>query len=102
MATQFKLKNKKDFDFGQEFNYRKKFHYSKRFDYSKGKRKKVDPDAPGTPGEPGYEPPVRREDLDAEGKKLYDSKRNAKKHPLGIEDPAELEKLYKTTEKPRQ
>ena len=64
--------------------------------------KKVDPYAPGTPGEPGYEPPVRREDLDAEGKKLYDSKRNAKKHPLGIEDPAELEKLYKTTEKPRQ
>ena len=24
----------------------------------------VDPDAPGTPGKPGYEPPVRRSDLD--------------------------------------
>jgi len=36
---------------------------------------KVDPDAPGTPGEPGYEPPVRREDLDEKGKKLYDKLR---------------------------
>jgi len=36
---------------------------------------KVDPDAPGTPGEPGYEPPVTREDLDEKGKKLYDKLR---------------------------
>ena len=40
------------------------------------KLKKVDPDAPGTPGKPGYEPPVKRSDLDAKGKKLWDSKRN--------------------------
>ena len=32
----------------------------------------VDPDAPGTPGKPGYEPPVKRKDLDAEGKKIFD------------------------------
>ena len=32
----------------------------------------IDPDAPGTPGQPGYEPPVKREDLDAQGQKLYD------------------------------
>ena len=34
----------------------------------------VDPDAPGTPGTPGFEPPVKRSDLDAEGKKIWDSK----------------------------
>ena len=38
---------------------------------------KVDPDAPGTPGTPGYEPPVKRSDLDAKGKKLWDSKRKS-------------------------
>ena len=32
----------------------------------------VDPDAPGTPGKPGYEPPVVRGELDAKGKKIYD------------------------------
>jgi len=37
---------------------------------------KVDPDAPGTPGEPGYEPPVKREDLDEMGKKIWDCHRN--------------------------
>jgi len=35
----------------------------------------VDPDAPGTPGEEGYEPPVRREDLDDEGKATWDKHR---------------------------
>jgi hypothetical protein len=34
----------------------------------------VDPDAPGIPGTPGYEPPVKRSDLDARGKKLWDLK----------------------------
>ena len=34
MTTPFKLKNKKDFNFGN-----KKFDYSKRFDYSKKKEK---------------------------------------------------------------
>jgi len=37
--------------------------------------KKVDPDAPGTPGKPGYEPPVVREELDKKGKKIYDDLR---------------------------
>ena len=35
-------------------------------------KKPVDPDAPGTPGKPGYEPPVIREELDPDGKKLFD------------------------------
>ena len=34
--------------------------------------KPVDPDAPGTPGKAGYEPPVKREDLDAKGRKIQD------------------------------
>jgi len=38
-------------------------------------KQKVDPDAPGTPGEPGYEPPVKREDLDEKGKKIWDEQR---------------------------
>ncbi len=37
--------------------------------------KKVDPDAPGTPGKPGYEPPVVREELDNKGKEIYDNLR---------------------------
>jgi len=37
--------------------------------------KKVDPDAPGTPRKPGYEPPVVREELDKKGKKIYDDLR---------------------------
>ena len=47
-----------------------------------GKYKKggtVDPDAPGTPGKPGYEPPVKRSDLDEKGKKTWDNLRNKKK-----------------------
>jgi hypothetical protein len=32
----------------------------------------VDPDAPGTPGKPGYEPKVKRKDLDAKGKDTFD------------------------------
>ena len=35
----------------------------------------VDPDAPGTEGEPGFEPPVDREELDDEGKAIYDKQR---------------------------
>ena len=38
----------------------------------------VDPDAPGTPGEEGYEPPVEREDLDEEGKAIWDKQREPK------------------------
>jgi len=36
---------------------------------------KVDPDAPGTPGKPGYEPSVKREELDDKGKEIYDNLR---------------------------
>jgi len=39
-------------------------------------KQKVDPDAPGTPGKPGYEPPVKREDLDEKGKLLWDKIRS--------------------------
>ena len=38
----------------------------------------IDPDAPGTPGKPGFEPPVRREDLDEEGKAIWDKQREPK------------------------
>ena len=46
------------------------------FAMHKGKpHKKVDPDAPGTPGKPGYEPEVKREELDTKGKEIYDNLR---------------------------
>jgi len=41
-------------------------------------KQKVDPDAPGTPGKPGYEPPVKREDLDEKGKAIWDAHRKKK------------------------
>ena len=47
---------------------------SKMYDNSPAKQK-VDPDAPGTPGKPGYEPPVKREDLDEKGKAIWDKLR---------------------------
>ena len=53
----------------------------KRINDKKKKKKKngdVDPDAPGTPGKPGYEPPVKYDELDEKGKKLYKSLRRAK------------------------
>ena len=53
----------------------------------KGDRK-VDPDAPGTPGKPGYEPPVRRSDFEegSEQQKMFDrnqAKARMKKSPSG-------------------
>jgi len=45
------------------------------------RRNKVDPDAPGTPGTPGYEPAVKRSDLDAKGKALWDKKHGKNKKP---------------------
>ena len=48
-------------------------------DHTEKKTKpKVDPDAPGTQGTPGYEPSVKRSDLDAKGKAIWD-KNHAKK-----------------------
>ncbi len=62
---------------------------SSPFEYEKDpkeflKRKsgpKVDPDAPGIPGTPGYEPPVRRSDFDegSEQQKMFDDL-NYEKH----------------------
>jgi len=49
-------------------------------------KQKVDPDAPGTPGKPGYEPPVRYEDLDEAGKKLWHKVRKEKKELKKGED----------------
>tara|TARA_A100000172_G_scaffold345_1_gene238 strand:+ start:16 stop:213 length:198 start_codon:yes stop_codon:yes gene_type:complete len=63
MAGPFKL-DKSKFNFGNKG----KFNFKKRNKY-------VDLDAPGIPGKPGYEPPVRRSDLDEKGKKLYDKLR---------------------------
>ena len=42
-------------------------------------KQKVDPDAPGTPRKPGYEPPVKRSDLDAKGKAIWDALKLLKK-----------------------
>lgn len=44
-------------------------------------KQKVDPDAPGTPGQPGYEPPVRYDELDEKGKKLWHKVRGTKYVP---------------------
>jgi len=49
------------------------------FTQKDNKRKKIDPDAPGTPGKPGYEPPVKRSDLDDKGKAIWDAHRAKKK-----------------------
>ena len=48
--------------------------FQQRFS-AKSPLNQVDPDAPGTPGKPGYEPPVARGELDAKGKKIYDNLR---------------------------
>ena len=49
---------------------------TEQFDIDKHLDKQpVDPDAPGTPGKPGYEPPVKRSDLDEAGKKKWDELR---------------------------
>jgi hypothetical protein len=40
-----------------------------------GDPQSVDPDAPGTPGQAGYEPSVKYDELDEKGKKLYKSLR---------------------------
>ena len=47
---------------------------------------KVDPDAPGTKGKPGYESKVKRRKLDKEGKKIYDDlrKENSRLLKLGM------------------
>jgi len=49
------------------------------FTQKDNKRKKIDPDAPGTPGKPVYEPPVKRSDLDDKGKAIWDAHRAKKK-----------------------
>ena len=58
----------------------------------------VDPDAPGTPGEPGYEPPVRRSDFDegSEQQKMFD--RNQYEPPVKPADKIPMEQWYKEEE----
>ena len=48
--------------------------FQQRFS-AKSPLNQVDPDAPGTPGKPGYEGAVVRGELDAKGKKIYDNLR---------------------------
>ena len=48
--------------------------FQKQFS-AKSPLSQVDPDAPGTPGTEGYEPPVNREELDSKGKEIYDNLR---------------------------
>ncbi len=55
---------------------------------------KVDPDAPGTPGKPGYEPPVKREDLDAKGKAIWDKHRAKDKYWYKINNKAATKAQY--------
>lgn len=57
-------------------------------------KQKVDPDAPGTPGTPGYEPPVKRSDLDAKGKAIWD-KNHAKKGKTILRVPGKIKKKTK-------
>ena len=49
--------------------------YEHSFESPTKQKKKVDPDAPGTPGKPGFEPPVRRSDFDkgSEQQKMFDA-----------------------------
>ena len=54
--------------------FQKSFIAKSPIDMHEGKEH-VDPDAPGTKGKPGYEPPVVREELDANGKEIYDNLR---------------------------
>tara|TARA_R100000152_G_C6768483_1_gene193989 strand:+ start:205 stop:426 length:222 start_codon:yes stop_codon:yes gene_type:complete len=68
----FKMKYKKG-----GFPFKKTIAKEKTFEETEGKDY-VDPDAPGIPGQPGYEPPVRYEDLDEEGKKLWHKLRGTK------------------------
>ena len=62
------FKMKSALKFGQKTAFKMKT-------YSPAKQN-VDPDAPGTPGKPGYEPPVVRRELDEKGKAIYDAHRN--------------------------
>ena len=49
------------------------------FPFKKGIAKRNYEKEIGTPGQPGYEPPVKYEDLNEEGKKLWNELRNKKK-----------------------
>tara|TARA_R110002096_G_scaffold380168_1_gene574122 strand:+ start:428 stop:1423 length:996 start_codon:yes stop_codon:yes gene_type:complete len=57
--------------------------------------RQVDPDAPGTPGKPGYEPPVTREDLDDKGKAIWDKLRG-----IGALEPIPSDTTKKTPPAP--
>jgi len=67
--------------------------------YQKSDDKPVDPDAPGTPGKPGYEPSVKYEDLDEAGKKLWHKVRGTKYTPPKEDRP---EPTYEGTDEYRK
>ena len=58
------------------------------------KEMNVDPDAPGTPGEPGYEPPVKYEDLDEKGKKIWNDLRKKEFKNTGEVQPGVEQHLH--------
>ena len=65
----------------------------------------VDPDAPGTKGKPGYEPPVVKEELDANGKEIYDNlrKENARLLKSGMtQKEIDAKKLKEMREKKKK
>jgi len=74
-------------------------------------KQKVDPDAPGTPKTPGYEPPVKRSDLDAKGKAIWDQlretgvdkvipgKKSTKKQSRMMKEGEEIQKFIKKNQK---
>ena len=54
----------------------------------------IDPDAPGVPGTPGYEPKVKRSELDTKGKKIFDANRVKRDTYLVSERPKSYSKKF--------
>ena len=77
-----KAKNKRDYTAKPEKDYSPHNIAARKTEgtlkQQEARRNKVDPDAPGTPGTPGFEPPVKRSDLDAKGKAIWDKHRENK------------------------
>jgi hypothetical protein len=65
--------------------------FQKKFS-AKSPLNQVDPDAPGTPGTEGYEPPVNREELDPKGKEIYDNLRKENNQTTVGENTSEVKK----------
>tara|TARA_R100000544_G_scaffold36970_1_gene26585 strand:+ start:90 stop:611 length:522 start_codon:yes stop_codon:yes gene_type:complete len=63
-------------------------------------KQKVDPDAPGTPGTPGYEPTVKRSDLDEKGKAIWDAHKAKKENDKEQKRIKEIHDKYKKSLNP--